>query len=512
MLGVTQPRIATPPLVEGPIGPCPCGGCALTPDTSYGFDVIDFARNKLHVPLDLWEELAVIHGGELEEDGLTPRGLRVLIIVARQNGKTVLVRVLTVYWMLVEVWPVIFGMSNLTKNAKKSWQAVIDMIEESPLFAHTIDKILRTPGSEFLRIRVGNDYSEYTIGAANDDAARSESVDRLIVDELRQHKSWNILGAAEGAQSARPYCQTICITNQGDESSVPLVDMRNAALDYINKGEGDAGLILLEWSSPDGSDPLDLNALAQANPNLNRIGENGELRVPQRNILSKARQALKAGGEQEYEFRTNYMCQFIKAFDGAINPTAWEAGGIGQTLQWAKGRIVMFLDMSPDRRHVALVGACVSKDGRVHAERIKRWLGTDATTDMQRDLPDVLRRFGARRLLWFSGGQMKAVAPWLRKLRVAGVAIDELKSEWNEVCMHLAQQVEAGQVVYKPDDEMTDHVTGAFKKYSGKSWCFDRQAPGYCDFAYALAGAVWGARSKTAAPSPTRGFVVVGKM
>ena len=86
--GCTEARLFTPPLRE------------LTRETSYGYAVIDFARNILKTPLDPWEEWLVIHMGELLEDG-TPRFRKVLVIVARQNGKTYLCRVLTLFWMFI---------------------------------------------------------------------------------------------------------------------------------------------------------------------------------------------------------------------------------------------------------------------------------------------------------------------------------------------------------------------------------------------------------------------------
>src|SRR5690606_18580935 len=106
--GRTVPRLWTPPLRE------------LTPDTSYGFDVIDFARDVLQMPLTPWQEWLVVHMGELLEDG-RPRFRRVLAMVARQNGKTHLLRVLTLYWMFIEAHPLIIGMSASRSLAKASW-------------------------------------------------------------------------------------------------------------------------------------------------------------------------------------------------------------------------------------------------------------------------------------------------------------------------------------------------------------------------------------------------------
>src|SRR5678815_4377733 len=85
VLGSVTPRLWTPPLVTGPPGPCGCG-CALTPDTSEGFDWVEFARDSMNREPYLWQRWLAIHGGELLDDG-RPRYRYVFVIVARQNGK-----------------------------------------------------------------------------------------------------------------------------------------------------------------------------------------------------------------------------------------------------------------------------------------------------------------------------------------------------------------------------------------------------------------------------------------
>src|SRR5689334_19115868 len=89
----------TPRLWTRPLRP-------LTPGTSYGFAVIDFARDVLGTPLDPWQQWVVIHAGELLEDG-RPRFRTVLLLVARQQGKTTLLKVLSLFWLYVECHPLI---------------------------------------------------------------------------------------------------------------------------------------------------------------------------------------------------------------------------------------------------------------------------------------------------------------------------------------------------------------------------------------------------------------------
>src|SRR5687768_9793567 len=119
VLGLTVPRLWTPPLRE------------LTPETSLGFDIIDFAREDLDAPLDPWQEWTVIHGFELLPDGRT-RYKKLLILVARQNGKTHLCCVLTLYWMFVQRVPNILGTSTKLEYAKDAWKKAKVLAKRRP--------------------------------------------------------------------------------------------------------------------------------------------------------------------------------------------------------------------------------------------------------------------------------------------------------------------------------------------------------------------------------------------
>jgi hypothetical protein len=118
LLGSTLPRLWTRPLGTGPPGPCGCG-CALTEHTSFGFDVAWFAEHVLGTPLDPWERWLAIHAGELLPNGL-PRFRHVLVIVARQNGKTWLLTVLALYWLFVEQVGLILSTSSALEYAREA--------------------------------------------------------------------------------------------------------------------------------------------------------------------------------------------------------------------------------------------------------------------------------------------------------------------------------------------------------------------------------------------------------
>ena len=78
-VGCSEPRIFTPPKRE------------LTRETSRGFECIDFAEQILEVELLPWQKALLIRALETNEDG-TYRFKTVVLLVARQNGKSTLIR------------------------------------------------------------------------------------------------------------------------------------------------------------------------------------------------------------------------------------------------------------------------------------------------------------------------------------------------------------------------------------------------------------------------------------
>jgi hypothetical protein len=488
--GSTLPRLWTRPLVTGPPGPCGCG-CALTEFTSYGFDVVWFAEHVLGTPLDEWERWAVIHGGELLPDG-RPRFRKLLILVARQNGKTLLCRVLTLYWQFIERRPLILGTSTNLGYAKESWTAAVALAESIPDLAADIpaNGVRKAAGEECLSTSFG---SRYKIAASNRKGGRSLTIDRLVLDELREHDSWDAWNAAYPAMNAVWDAQVVAITNMGDDTSVVLDSLRGEALTFIENGEGDERLGLFEYSAPEGSDPEDPVALAMANPNLNH--PSGRNRLD--DLLADARRAKRNGGEELTGFLTEVMCVRVRKKHPAINPVSWDACLLPGTLDALRGRVALCVDVSMDQQHATLVAAAVLPDDRVRIEVVKAWDGPQCTRALRRDLPGLVRKVKPRALGWFPAGPAAAVAAALaapkkgaRSPWPASVTVEEIRADLAAVTMGFAEQITSGQIARDEDELLDAHVLGAEKLPRGDAWVFTRKGQGHVDAAYAAAGAV----------------------
>lgn len=491
MFGSVRPRLETPPLRE------------LTRETSYGYDVIDFAADVLGQPLDLWQQHAAIHLGELLPDG-RPRFRTVLIVVARQNGKTELAVTLVLYWLFVERQRLTLSTSTNLTYAKESWNKAIDLAMGVPELADEIPStgVRRAAGEEALSTVDG---CRYKIAASNRRGGRSLTINRLVLDELREHDDWSAWGAAVPAMNAVPDAQVVAITNQGDDTAVVLESLRKAALEFIATGEGDARLGLLEWSAPDGSVPTSPAALAQANPNLG-------YRMDPEALLGDARRAVAAGGEQLATFKTEVLCMRVNQADPAIDPDGWAACADPGDLADVRRNVALCVDVSMDMQHATLVAAAVLPDGRARVETVAAWSGPSCTSDLRWELPKHVARVKPKAFGWFPSGPAAAVAadladsskrygkrqPWPPR----GVAVEEIRADVTAVCMGLAELVRTSGVAHSDDPLLTQHVHAAQKVNQGDGWRFGRRGSSAVDATYAMAGAVHLARTLPPGPPP----------
>jgi len=499
ILGEIVPRIFTPPLVVGPPGPCGCG-CALTADTSDGFELIEFAELVLNVPPDPWQRFLAIHGLELLADG-RPRFRRVLVLVARQNGKTYFMSILANYWMFLRGPLKILGSSTKTAMAVKAWKQAIAHAQAIPELAAEI------PVGRGRGIKTGSGQESWTLAngsryepvASNEEGGRGDSLDRVLADEFRQHRDYSAYGAAYHAMRARPYAQFWGISSMGDDRSVVLNDLRDSAIGYIESGEGDERLGVFEWSAPLGSDALDPYAIAQANPNVNR-------RFPMSDILAEARAVLVKGGEALTDHLTEVMNIRVPALDAAVDAAAWKLSAVPGSIGALRGSLAACVDVSRDEQHASLVLAAPMPDGRIRLEVARVWDGPTAPADMEADLPALVAAIKPRALGWFPNGPAAASAASLaeRKGRTSwpprGVTVSEIRGEVSATCMGFAALVRSMGVVHSDEPLLTAHVTGSEKLRRGDVWVFSRKGAGHCDGAYAAAGAAHLARTLPVAP------------
>ena len=361
MMGKTEPRIWTPPLRE------------LTPDTSLGFACIEYATDVLHKNLYPWQKWALIHMLEIIGDlggDWRFRFRTALILISRQNGKTVLSEVIASFFLNVLCVDSVFGTSLSLDKAEEVWEAVVQDQETIPELSAELHRVGRTNGSKKL---VLTGLRQYKVGAPTRRAGRGDSNDLVLLDEVREQRDWETWSASVASTNAKPNGMVVCFSNAGDPDSVVLRQLRETAIADINgSAAGDYGgdvdattLGLFEWSAEDGAATDDIEQLAQANPAM------GYGYLTERALLSNRKTF------PESKFRSECMCQQVETILPAPFPDgAWAAGLDTQSCIAPESELYFGIDLSADRKW-ASIGVCgMREDGHYHIEVVARRVGT----------------------------------------------------------------------------------------------------------------------------------------
>jgi hypothetical protein len=455
--GRTEPRLFTPPLRE------------LTPETSDGFAVIDFARDVLQWPLLPWQEWLVIHAMELLEDG-SYRFRNVLVLVARQNGKTSLLAVLALFWLYVDEVPLVLGTSTNLDYARESWAKAVDMAEANDWLPVPKDGIRRANGEQTLTTP---NRSRYKIAAANRRGGRSLTVHRLIADELREHQNWEAWGASSNAMNAVPNGQAWALSNAGDDRSIVLNHFRATGL-----AETDEALGLFEWSAPDGCEIDDPEMWAYANPSMGYTMKESVIKAA---LVQPAAQ-----------FRTEVLCQRVASMDEAVEMEGWNAmADPDGSMDELRTKIHLCLDVGMSGHHATLVAAALREDGKVRVETVADWTDMDL---LRQELPDLVAKIKPKSLAYFPNGPAATLLAEIRPIRRSRpIPANEVPA----ACQGLAEFVQARRVIHNADPLVAAHLQQSQRYYTGDGWRFARRGGhGDVDAAYAVAGAVHMARTQ----------------
>lgn len=502
--GSEEPRIWTKPLRK------------LTPKTSLGFSVIEFAETVLEVDLMPWQRWLLIHMLELLPDN-SLRFRTVIVLVARQNGKSTLSQVLALWFMYVYGVALVIGTAQDLDVAQEIWQGAVELAQESEDLAPLIERIVKVNGGKALELKTGE---RYKVKAANRRAGRGLSGDVILLDELREHQSWDAWGAITKTTMARSMALILALSNAGDSTSVVLRYLRQMCIkDLVDKhgetdlrGELDDNLealvaecvedgiedaetyanneddsvAIFEWSAPPGCDVWDRDGWAQANPSLGYT-------ITERTIASACRT------DPEWIFRTEVLCQWSSGTLEGLFPTdSWERSADESSRRADGADIALCLDVAWDRStsHIAL--ASTRADGLRHWEVIASRVGTEWAVDW---LTSAERSEAVRNAPVAVQAKGAPVSSLIKDLRDAGVNVVEMSgTDLGDACGSAYDRVRAAVgegeadagVRHRNQPILNIAAANAVTKPLGDAWVINRsKSPVDASPLVAVVGADW---------------------
>lgn len=370
ILGCETPRIFTPALRE------------LTPETTHGYACIAFAEEVLDLKLFPWQKWLLIHALELDETGLY-RFRTVVCEVARQNGKSLLMVVLALWHIYALDSEMVIGTAQNLTRAEESWEKAVewalDNEELEPLIAGTGIKDREGIKRGHPKRLILDNKCEYRIAASS--SPRGFTGDLILLDELREHKTWDSWAAVTKTMMARPRAQTWAFSNAGNSLSVVLRHLRAQSHRELGWPDGDADAEILEdpdpgiaalieqypevtsgwfeWSAPPKALRSDMTALAQANPSKDHTDIVPDC-ITERALIHALRE------DPPSVFDMECMCRWVAHGDGGPFPEgSWLATLDDQAKPVEGAKSAICIEVSGDQRERAFIArAALDTEGQ----------------------------------------------------------------------------------------------------------------------------------------------------
>jgi phage terminase large subunit-like protein len=341
--GATKPRLASIPLK---------GANKLQ-------DVKDLCE-IISMPLLPWQEHVLKDMLTVSKDGSWIRKTN-LLLIARQNGKTHLARMLILAHLLKWDSKNVLIMSSNRSMALDTFRQVAQVLENNDHLKGFVKQIRYANGTESIEMLDGR---RLDVVAATRDGSRGRTADFLFIDELREINEEGFRAAIPTTR-ARPNAQTLLTSNAGDAFSVVLNGMRERAQENPPKSFG-----YYEYSAPQYCKITDRSAWAMANPALGYT------------ISEEALEEAVATSPIE-NTRTELLCSWI---DSLSSP--WPHGILEETSDSSLtipvgGYTVFAFDVSPSRRNASLVAGQILPDGRIGVGILQTWESQVSVDDLK---------------------------------------------------------------------------------------------------------------------------------
>jgi len=400
----------------------------------------------IKMPLLPWQEYVLKDMLTVDTKGKWIRKTN-LLLIARQNGKTHLARMLILAHLIKWETNVLIMSSNRSM-ALDTFRQVTDILENNDHLKGFVKQIRYANGTESIEMLNG---TRLDVVAATRDGSRGRSVNGLLfIDEVREITEEGFR-AATPVTRAHPNSHTLLCSNAGDAFSTVLNDLRERAISYPPKSFG-----FYEYSAPQYCKIDDHNAWALANPSLGYT-------------ISLESLAEAVSTSPIENTRTELLCQWI---DSLSSP--WPHGVLEETsdstLEMTAGAYTVFgFDVSPSRRNGSLVAGQILPDGRIGIGILETYSSQVAIDELKmaasiKGWADIYKP----RLVCFDKYATQTIAD---RLSQSGVMVEDVSGQqFYKACGDLLEGLVNHRVVHNGQAELIQQMNNCAAKVNDAAW------------------------------------------
>ena len=408
-------------------------------------DVIELAE-MIKMPLLPWQKFVLTDMLKVDSKGMWIRKTN-LLLVARQNGKTHLTRMVILAHLLKWDSKNIIIASSNRAMALDTFRQVAQVLEGNLQLMEMVKAIRYANGTESIEMKDGR---RLDVVAATRDGSRGRTADALFLDEVREWTE-EAYRAAMPVTRARPNAHTFLTSNAGDAYSTVLNDLRERAQDYPPKSFG-----YYEYSAPQYCKVTDQSGWALANPALGHM------------VTLEALEESVATSPIE-NTRTELLCQWIDSLSSPWPHEILEETS-DSTLEIPPGAYTVFaFDVSPSRRNASLVAGQLLPDGRIGVGILQTWSSQVAVDDLKiaadtKGWCDIYRP----RLVCFDKYATQSIAD---RLKQSGVMVEDVSGQqFYQACGDLLTALVTHKVVHNGQAELIQQMNNCAAKVNDSAW------------------------------------------
>jgi hypothetical protein len=377
---------------------------------------------------------------------------------------------------------------KLTTSAEIFYK-ILGIIQEHPELESQLTKKLEARGFQELQFTEGR---RYLVRASNSATRGISAPDSIFLDEAREYYDEEVWSSLRFTQMSSSNPQAFLFSNAGSQHSIVLNKMRERAL--ASMLTDDKSLGWWEWSAPpeikiDGSAKF-WEGVAQANPSLGHTISPDNIRA----VMN----------DPEDIIRTEVLCQWVATINPVIQPTVWANCGVDGLRLDENKDTWLAVDLSPDRRHAALVASQRVDKDRFQVQLLQTWTNPGYLSDklIANDIADWYRKFPVIKIA-YSARTASAVAA---RLVPAGLPCEPIDgAPYAQSCDEFLSAISSGRLAHSNQDELTNHCLSAVRlNFGDGGWVFGRKVS-----AAVITGCVAAALASHYATQPNDGIDII---